>query len=155
MAEDINFDAILDIVAVMDQRIAEEWRRLHDEARERKIPLRTGLFANSYVFPTSHAPGIAQVYSQIHTGLFRRLERETVTEAIQNWMARNDLSAGQHCLLLALCSRCLGAAHVALPLITRALRCDWANAPYHLRLELMHAAQTCWRVDETGRTAPS
>lgn len=47
----------------------------------------------------------------------------------------------------------LGAARLAVPLITRALKCDWANAPYHLRLELMHVARMCWRADEADRTA--
>ena len=39
------------------------------------------------------------------------------------------------------------------PLIVQALEAHWASAPYHLRLELLHAAQTCRRTNESDRSA--
>ena len=43
-------DEVLDTTGVLDRRIAEEEARLLDEARERKVALRSGLFATAYVF---------------------------------------------------------------------------------------------------------
>ena len=45
-------DEVLDTTGVMDRRIAEEGSRLRDEARARKIALRSALFANAYVHIT-------------------------------------------------------------------------------------------------------
>ena len=108
-----HLDSFLDIVALMDHRIAEEQRRLQDEARERKLPIRSGLFANTYVLQTNHAPGITHVCSQLRrgvlmlNGLFRSSEDEICTATVQNWIARHDLSPGQMYVLLALGGQCL------------------------------------------------
>ena len=42
-------DEVLDTTGVLDRRIAEEGVRLRDEAREHKVALQSGLFANAYL----------------------------------------------------------------------------------------------------------
>lgn len=153
VAEGRYLDDFLNIVGILDHRIAEEWCRLRDEARERKIALRSGLFANSYVFQRTAAPGITQVCSRLHSGLFRRAKSKALEEVVKSELAGDELSPGQLYLILTLCRQVPGAGGIAAPFITRALKRHWASAPYHLQLDLMEVARLCWQTNETDRAA--
>ena len=141
-------DEVLDTIGVLDRRIAEERARLRDEARERKIALRSALFANAYVLQSVAVPGITRTCTHLHVG-FYRVTSDAVTQLIQRILERGGLSAGQVYMILML-SR---GTDIAAPLITQALETHWTDAPYHLRLELLHAAQTCRRTNESDRSA--
>ena len=141
-------DEVLDTIGILDRRIAEEGVRLRDEARERKVALRSGLFANAYVRQWGAAPGITRICTHLHVG-FLRATSDAVVQLIQRMLERGGLSPGQVYLLLAL-SR---GAGIPAPLIVQAIESHWARAPYHLRLELLHAAQRCRRTNESDRSA--
>ncbi|MCH8095564.1 MAG: NERD domain-containing protein [Proteobacteria bacterium] len=148
IAEGCYLDDILNIIGILDQRIAEEWSRLRHEASERSIALRSGLFANSYVFPFSATPGITQICSHLHGQLFWTTS-DAVARVIERNLMGDDLSPGQLYLILML----RRGADIAASLITRALKTRWASAPYHLRLDLIDAAVVCQRANEADRTA--
>ena len=143
-------DDILNIIGILDQRIADEWTRLRDEARDRTIALRSGLFANSYVFGSqvSGTPGITQICSGLHGGFFRTTSTALV-KIIEKNLMEDGLSPGQLYLLLML-SR---GADIAAPFLTRTIKTHWAGAPYHLRLDLMDAAVMCSKAKEADRIA--
>ena len=148
LAEGRYLDDILDIIEVLDQRIADESIRLREEARNRNIALRSGLFANSYVFPSGTNPGITWLCSSLH-GRFFLTTSDATTGGIQKNLAEDNLSPGQLYLLLML-SR---GADITAPFLTRAIKTHWAAASYHLRLDLMDAAVMCSRASEADRTA--
>ena len=149
ISEGRYLEDILNIIGVLDQRIADDGIRLRDEAQGRNIALRSGLFANSYVFQTSTAPGITWICSQISTGFFSGTTSNTTSRIIEKHLGAGDLSPGQLYLLLTL-SRSDG---ISAPFIIRAIKMHWTGAPYHLRLALMHAAVACQRTNESDRTA--
>lgn len=64
-----HLDEILALAAALDRRLAQEFTRLRDRAREQKVPLRSGLFANSYVWGGGNAPAAASVFVPIHSGV--------------------------------------------------------------------------------------
>ena len=151
IAEGRYLDDILNIIGVLDQRIADGWTRLGDEARDRNIALRSGLFANSYVFrfQVSATPGITQICSLLSTGFFSRATSTAVVRIIERNLMGDDLSPGQLYLLLML-SR---GADITAPFLTRAIKTHWTGAPYHLRLDLMYAAVMCSKLKEADRSA--
>lgn len=148
MVEGHYLDEALDTIGILDRRIAEEGARLRDEARERKVALRSALFANSYVFQSGGASGITHICAHLHSGFFRTT-RAAVALTIQRRLGGDGLLPGQVYLLLML-SR---GAEVAAPLVARALETHWAGAPYHLRLDLLDAARMCRPANDSDRAA--
>lgn len=138
----------LGTIGVLDQRIAEEGVLLCDEARERKVVLRSGLFANAYIGRSGAVPGITHICAHVHRSFFRTTS-DAVTQTIQRMLERDDLSPGQIYLLLML-SR---GGDIAPPLILHALEAYWTGAPYHLRLELLYAAEGCRPANDSDRAA--
>ena len=141
-------DEVLDTAGVLDRRIAEEGVRLRDEAREHKVALRSGLFANAYVHRSDAMPGVTRICTHMHGGFFRTTS-DAVAQFIQRMLERGGLSPGQVYLILML-SRGSG---IPAPLVVQALDTHWTDAPYHLRLELLYAAQRCRRTNESDRSA--
>ena len=143
-----HLEEVLDTIAVLDQRIADEGLRLGDQARQRKVAVRSALFANAYVHQSNSAPGITQICTRLH-GAFYRTASEAVSRTIDRMLERGDLSPGQVYFLLML-SR---GANAAIPLIAHALKTHWAGAPYHLRLDLLDAARMCHSASDIERDA--
>lgn len=141
-------DEALDTIGILDRRIAEEGVRLRDDAQERKVALRSALFANAYVLQSGAVPGITHICVHLHGGFFRTT-RDAVARTIQRMLERDGLSPGQAYLLLML-SR---GADIAAPLIVQALETHWAGAPYHLRLDLLDAARMCRPANDSDRAA--
>lgn len=136
LVEGHHLDAVLETIDVLDSRITEEMDRLRAEARERKVALRSGLFANAYVGQSVATPGITRICAGLHGGLFRTAS-DTVARTIERWLAAGRLSPGQLYLLLAL-SR---GTEIAGSLIVATIEKHWPMAPYHLRLDLLDAAR--------------
>ena len=141
-------DEVLDISGVLDRRIAEEGPRLRDESRERKIALRSALFANAYVHQSGAVPGITHICTGLHGGFFRTTS-DAASRTVQRELERDGLSPGQIYLLLML-SR---GVDIAPPLIAQALKTHWTGAPYHLRLDLLDAARMCRSASDSDRDA--
>lgn len=148
IVEGYYLDKTLRTVGILDQRIAEEGTRLRDEARERKVALRSALFANAYVFQSSTAPGIAHICTHLHGGLFRTTS-DALARMIERKLGEDSLSPGQVYLLLML-SR---GGDIAAPLIAQAIKSHWAGAPYHLQLDLVAAAHCCRPSNDRDRVA--
>lgn len=149
MSEGHRFGAIFDAIAAMDHRLAHEHERLRDTAREQKVALRSGLFANTYVHGSGAA--ISMVCGPLHSGLPYR-NRETITaRLVYERLLRGDFSHGQLYCLLALSRHALTDEPSIAPLLPNILRRYWAGAAYHLRLDLLQAAQFCGRAAEAER----
>ena len=149
-------DETLDIIGILDRRIAEEFLRLHDEARKLEIELQTELFTSSYVVsaPSGGAPGISAICADLHTGVFMvRSGRFCNPEKgaagiIKEELIGRDLSPGQLYLFLTLC-RGVG---IPASYLAGTIKTQWDDAPYHLRLALLESAGWCSGVDDTDRT---
>jgi hypothetical protein len=144
---------ILDIVSLLDSRIAQEASRLREEARERKTPLRDALFANIYVFQHPVSTGLTYVCSNLNSIAFRRVRCKHLADTVHDKMAEPGLSAGQLYLLLTLCEHSVDRDILTAPLIQQTIGHYWVTAPYHLQLELVQAAGHCWEADEAERSA--
>ena len=128
----------LETVRIMDRKIAEEGGRLREVAQERNITFRHTLFASAYVFQRDPTPGITQIVAQLH-GRWIDDTSDAVRQAVNQGVTDGSLSSGEMCLLLML-SR---GRDIPAPTIARAIESHWAEAPYHLRLDLMDAAEMC------------
>ena len=138
----------LGTIGVLDRRIADEEARLRDEARGRRVPLGSALFANAYVYQSSTAPGISRICAQLHGGLYR-MPGDEVPGTIRESLGEDSLSPGQVYLLLML-SR---GAETPAPFIVKAITSHWTGAPYHLKLDLMDAACMCFPSDDRDKAA--
>ena len=145
------FDAILDVIAAMDRRLVHEHTRLRDEARVRKIGLRSGLFANTYV--SSSGAAISMVCVPVHSGMTFREKGTIIAKLVYERLLRGDASQGQIYSLLALSRLAVADKPSIAPLLPDILRRYWVGAAYHLRLDLLQAAQFCGRANEPERLA--
>lgn len=141
-------DEILDTTEILDRRIFEEEARLRDEARERKVALRSGLFASAYVFGSDAVPGFTQICSLLNGALFRTTP-DSVARTLQRMLEANGLSPGQVYLLLMLSRR----ADITASLTAQAIETHWTGAPNHLRVSLLDAARTCRPENDRDRAA--
>ena len=157
LAEGRHLEDALDIVGILDSRIAEESLRLREVAGMGRAKLGSDMFAMSYVFPQdSHdAPGISVICADLDSGVTmvrgRRFARRDVTAGAwiePDWLER-ELSAGQIHFYLML-SRWDG---VPASFISRRIKTHWKHAPYHLRLRLMDAAAMHCAVEDDAERA--
>jgi nuclease-like protein len=141
-------DEILRIAKAIDQRLAKEHARLREEAQNRKIALRSGLFSACYVWPGQPAPAFTAICSPLHSGMVRHAFDPQVHERL----ADPELTHGQvYVLLMLLRSAATDGPSVA-PLLAKIIGRLWNSAAYHLRIDLMYAAQcAAWRVSEDDR----
>ena len=144
LAEGRFLEEALEVIGILDGCIADELIRLCGEAGTDKSKLRTELFAISYLFPqrSSGAPGISAISCDLQSGIFlvrsgRLAAKDNApAELIRQKLIARDLSPGQLLLFLKLgCDTGTPASF-----FTRAIREHWENAPYNLRLEIMHCA---------------
>lgn len=140
---------ILDAIAAMDRRLAHERKRLRDAARDKKVALRSEIFASVYEYGNGTA--IGKVFRSVQIGLFHRTEGSIIATLVYQRLQRDDISHGQLHFLLALSRRFLADRPSIAPLLPNMLRRYWGGAAYHLRLGLLEAAQLCGRATETDR----
>ena len=156
IAKGQHLENALDVIGIMDERIAEETLRLREQTGSRKTELQIDLFAISYVHPqrSSDAPGISTICSKITSGVFKisneligQQDETKETGFWQDIMSRK-LSSGQLYIILELCR-----SQDILPasFIRRAINTRWDTAPYHLRLLLMDAVTFHHIEDSTER----
>ena len=96
-------DEALDVIGMLDRRIADEALRLHDDAVRRKIELGTEMFAISYVFSAQpdRAPGISAICADLHSGVFMlrsgrfQTPNAVAVELVKQKLIGRDLSPGQ------------------------------------------------------------
>lgn len=135
-----RLDEMLALVGKMDDRLAEEHRRLLDEAREKRVGLRSGLYAVSYTGFGGRETGLSQILSPIHSGGLYNGPKIAASADLHGRLQSETLSPGQVGLLVELdkySERDAPSIGTVLPGI---LKRFWLRAGQHLRLGLMHAA---------------
>ncbi|WP_316185817.1 MULTISPECIES: nuclease-related domain-containing protein [unclassified Bradyrhizobium] len=137
-----RLDELLDLIGKMDARLAEEHRRLLDQAREKKLNLRTGLYAVCYAGVGMRETGLSRICGPISSGGLYDGPRPPASTKFRESLKSDAMTPGQVGLLVELdkySDHDAPSIGTVLPgLITRV----WPTAAHHLRLGLMHAAMT-------------
>ena len=156
IAQGLDLEHALDIVGILDRRIAEETVRLHGETGTGTARLRSRMFELSFVHPQRSlgAPSMSIVCSRLgNVASVAGTERvEGLLGARPDGLCRDlvgrELSQGQTYLYLKLCGR----EGIPASFLSRTIEVHWDCAAYHLRLALMHcAALHCDAEDEAER----
>jgi hypothetical protein len=148
---------MLDVVGQLDQKLADEFERLHTEAKEKGVKrLRTGLFAVSYLFGRREL-GIAHTMSLLHSGGgFNRRSRVSHQNGMLRHVWSQVVTPGQLYLALALSRPRLTLER---EVVEQAIECTlpfldnrrWKFLPYHLQLDLMNFVHFLPRGDSPVR----
>lgn len=135
-----RLDQILDLIGRLDEQLAIEHRRLRDEARDKKVNLRTGLYSISYTWGGQHAPALCRICSPVGTGRLYDGPKVAPAANLYDRLRPENLSPGQIGLLIELDRYSARDAPPIGRLLPGILDRAWATAPHHLRLGLVHAA---------------
>ncbi|MGY4399276.1 NERD domain-containing protein [Bradyrhizobium sp. USDA 3315] len=138
-----RLDELLDLIGKMDARLAEEHRRLLDQAKEKKLNLRTGLYAVSYAGVGMRETGLSRICSPISSGGLYDGPKVTASANIHGRLKSDTISPGQVGLLIELDKYSDPAAPSIGTILPELVRRWWPRAAHHLRLGLMHAAMMC------------
>ena len=148
---------VLDIIESLDAVLASSWSDLREEAREKKVHLRSGLFASAY-FLSSRGAAISAIVEGIHSGalLLRVAPEMRIVETLQScW--NGAMTPGQVYLLLSL-SRHAADRGFVVPQVLHLFGERWRFSPYHLQLELLNFVYGLgnsegqpWRADLIGK----
>lgn len=135
-----RLDELLDLIGKMDLRLLDEQRRLADQAKKKKLNLRTGLYAVCYAGVGMRETALSRICGPISSGnlyngpkvakgahLYARLQCETLTP-------------GQVGLLIELDKYSDRDAPSIGTLLPGIIMRYWRFAAHHLRLTLMHAS---------------
>lgn len=141
-------DQVLHAIGVMDQSLIRGFQVLKDEAREKKIALRSGLFADAYVM--SGKAGISHLLRCIFNSdrVFRASESEVAGKLRTKW--EQPRTPGQTYLLLSLV-RFAEDKEFVVPYILPLLGEQWKYQPYHLQLALLNFVHFARLSDEELR----
>ena len=153
VAEGRYLEETLEVIGILDQRIAEEWVRRRNEMGIDDTKLRNGLFAISFAIPALSpcAPAISWVCAGIGNavGIARmdcfRSSKDTVPAEAHRMLFEGSLSQGQLYFLL---QRSRGV-EIPASFLARTIESRWENAPYHLQIALLDAAA----MNSKGETA--
>lgn len=135
-----RLDEVLDLIGRMDERLGDEHRRLLDEARKRKVGLRSNLYAVSYSGVGVSETGLAQICGPIRSGLLHFGPKLAARADPHGRLHCEALSPGQVGLLIELHKYSDRDAPSLGTVLPRVLNRLWSKAPHHLRIGLMHAA---------------
>ena len=141
-------DQILHAVGVMDQSLSRSFQTLKDEARDKKIALRSGLFAAAYVM--SGRTGISRLLRYIFNSdrVLRSSESKVADKLKIKW--EEPRTPGQTYLLLSLV-RLAEDKEFVVPYILPLLGEQWQYQPYHLQLEILNFVHFARLSDEQLR----
>ncbi len=128
----------LRVMTKLDQTLDDEFRRLRPIAREKKVAIRTGMFAVVHMFPHNRT-GVTQPGLMLHSGGFT-FEPNLDTIPFQllkdTWPLASSNS--EFYLLLALTHRRDTERADFLPYVLPLLELErWKALPYHLQLDLL------------------
>lgn len=127
-------DQVLHAVGEMDRSLSRAFDALKGEAKEKKVRLRTALFADAYVM--SRRAGISQLVDRVSHGDFPfRADKSEVVDSLKSaWEGAR--TPGQTHLLLTLVRFAKDKEYVV-PHILPLLGEQWRYQPYHLQLALL------------------
>jgi hypothetical protein len=135
-----RLDQLLGLIGKMDDRLAEEHRRLLDQAREKKLDLRTGLYAVCYAGVGMREIGLSCICSPISSGHLYNGPKLAANANLRGRLQSETLSPGQIGLLIELDKYSDRDAPSIGTILPEILVRIWPRAARHLRLALMHAA---------------
>lgn len=129
-------DRVLHAVAEMDRSLSRAFDELKVEAKEKKVRLRTALFADAYVM--SGRAGISQLVNRICHGDFSsRAGKSEVADSLKGAWER-PRTPGQTHLLLTMVRFSEDRTYI-IPHIVPLLGEQWRYQPYHLQLALLNS----------------
>ncbi|MBX3429980.1 MAG: NERD domain-containing protein [Hyphomonadaceae bacterium] len=143
-ARDDLLDRVLAISALLDTKLRSERQRLLVEARDAGLGgLRSAFFQSTYVMALAGEVGFEVLVSATPDW---STDRRVDTGMLAARLAADDLTDGQAYILLRIARTQWGDKHIArvLPALFDKL---WRTAPYHLKLDLLGAAQFCRSED--------
>jgi hypothetical protein len=141
-------DEIFRIVGVMDTQLDESYAYLRQELGQRKIALRSALFAVGLDHQNSDI-AISRIIARadLHHGTATETDAAAVGEWAERRLRDAALSNGQLLMILKLL-RHSGRRKFPPALLPEFIRDRWRGAPYHLLLALLDAAQYAWDATE-------
>lgn len=139
-------EEIFDILDAMDKSINTAFKALLREVQGTKIPLRSSLFANAYVFSKT---AIAQICQTVYLNKHKN-QPDFVVSFINKKFTTPNLSNGQLYFLIHCYIYTLDTA-IIVSILPKLLHTHWQYAPYHLRLELIEIAGRCWEHSEADK----
>lgn len=141
------------IAGVTDARLTEETVRLKAEASRRKVALGSGLFGACFGNQNSDV-AIGRIISRIGLSLSHKNDDKSkdIEAWVQNMVTSFPLSDGQIQMLLALCRNCWDGSPI-IEVLPGWISERWRFAPYHLRLNLLTAAEYCWNCTDEQKAA--
>ncbi|MCK1354228.1 NERD domain-containing protein [Bradyrhizobium sp. CW7] len=135
-----RLDELLDLIGKMDLRLLDEQRRLLEQAKEKKLNLRTGLYAVCYAGVGMRETALARICGPIASGNLYNGPKVAKGAHLHERLQCETLTPGQVGLLIEIdkySDRDAPSIGTLLPgIITR----HWRVAAHHLRLALMHAS---------------
>lgn len=149
-----RLDLYLDAVGALDASFQRSFVALLEEARERKVALRSGLFANAYALVGSRAAGVSQISGMLHSGWSRG--RVPQSSPIRNLLAQawgRNPTPGQIYFLIMLSKDQENPGELVAAYLPDLLGERWRRHPYHLQLDLIDCVHWCRDFDEPYRIA--
>lgn len=144
LSEAEHLQEILSIIGIVENRIKEFYKALFEDAKEKKVSLKDGLFAAVYVSYRNYetVPGISQLFNLANSGVFTlghepKIEDQKIREQLPS-----DVTSGQLYFLLHLLRFNLSGA-ILYPIIHQALTASWNIIPYHLKVEVLWFVPHC------------
>lgn len=139
-------EEVFAIVFEMDNRLDMVFTKMKDEAKEKKIGLRSGLFQSIYSSLSGKSivfSGLSYFFSSLESG-FMSIKRENkiTCDAIAQLTKRSNIKTGQFYLLLLL-SRYNERAHALFEIILHCLSNQWDYLPRRLKIQIVEAVRFC------------
>lgn len=151
LAQGFYLFEMLNIVAHMDRKITETIDHFPFSASHQR--LKSNLFGKVYALQWLTWTGLTKVCSQISGKIFTGINGHPLREIVQEKFTCSELTQGQLYLLLALSRQVFDQEIIPAPVIQKVIEQYWNGAPYHLKLQLMYSAESCWKAEEPERTA--
>ncbi|XHR94272.1 SMEK domain-containing protein [Mucilaginibacter sp. UC70_90] len=137
-----------DIIAVSDKRCEQQFKVLQEEAKQKQVSLRSGIFSAMYVGLGVKEAAITRIFSTLHSGYSAFHKKNIISrEAIAGLLNQGTLSNGQFYLLLLL-FRYDERAQLLFPYVLDTLEGKLKFKPYHLKIEILDRVPYCFANEE-------
>ncbi|KIQ20180.1 hypothetical protein RT99_13995 [Flavobacterium sp. MEB061] len=144
LSEAEHLQEILSIIGIVENKIKEYYKALFEEAKEKKVNLKNGLFAAVYVSFRNYetVPAISQLFNLVNSGLFALGNESKIPDQKIRHQLPSEITSGQLYFLLHLLRFNLSPG-ILYPIIHQALTSSWNIIPYHLKVEVLFIVSHC------------
>lgn len=141
------FEEVFQVARLADKTLEKEFARLLPEAKEKKIAIRSDLFAAIYCPFSDRGCGLSCIISTLHSGLVSlRMQNEFVPSNVTSVIGIESWSNGTLYTALTLCRFNEGILPLY-PIILHCLTQKWKFLPYHLQIDLLEGAGSFWKTE--------